>query len=107
MPRGLAAARRSRSITRCGGEPTLAPVGMYLDAVTTAHELLHCRFRQSPFDYEHARARGARSERDWKVLGVPSLCSSLQKSSFSSISRPLRPSVVPPTLLTRADDVIK
>src|SRR4051812_49808936 len=73
---GLHAARigggaAAAAVARSGGEPSLAPIGVDLDDVTAAAELLHRALRQTTFDHEHARPRRARPERDRKMLGVP------------------------------------
>src|SRR5215472_12347043 len=54
-----------------GGETALTPVGVDLDDVAAAFELLHRRRRQAALGHQHARPRGARPERDREMLGVP------------------------------------
>src|SRR5262245_28879211 len=73
---GLHAARigggaATPAVARGGGEPALAPVGVDLDDMAAALELLHGRRRQPALDHQHARPGGARPERDREMLGVP------------------------------------
>src|SRR5215510_4732706 len=56
----------------CGAAAAaLAPVGVDLDDVTPAFEVLHRRRRQPALYHQYARPRGARPERDREMLGVP------------------------------------
>src|SRR5262245_29352959 len=59
------------ALARGCGEAPLAPVGVDLDDMPAALQLLHRRLRQPAFDHQHARPRGARPERDREVFGVP------------------------------------
>src|SRR5262252_2324791 len=59
------------AVARGGGETPLAPIGVDLDDVAPAFELLHRRLRQPALHHQHAWPRGARPERDREMLGVP------------------------------------
>src|SRR5579883_2832537 len=54
-----------------GGEAAFRPGGAGLDDVAAASKLVAGRGGHAAFDDEHARARGARPERDGEMLGVP------------------------------------
>src|SRR6202011_6221649 len=60
------------ALTRGGGEPAFTPVGVDLDEVTSALELLHRRLGKPGFDDKGTGAGSARPERDREVLGMPS-----------------------------------
>src|SRR5215472_14614944 len=59
------------AFARSGGEAALGPIGLDLDNVASALELLDGRLRHAAFEHQHARARLARPERGWKMLGMP------------------------------------
>src|SRR5215470_15295624 len=68
---GIGGGAAAAALTSGGGETSLAPVGVDLDDVAAAFELLRRRRRQAALDHQHARPRGARPERDREMLGVP------------------------------------
>src|SRR5262245_3162060 len=68
---GIGCGAAAAALARGGGETALAPVGVDLDEVTPAFELLHRRRRQPALHHQYARPRGARPERDREMLGVP------------------------------------
>src|SRR5260221_13915589 len=53
------------------GEAAFRPVGPDLDDMAAALQGIDSRLRHAVFDHEHAGPRGARPERNRKMLGVP------------------------------------
>src|SRR5215472_12487285 len=70
-PARIGCGAAAAAVARGGGETPFAPVGVDLDDVTPAFELLHSRRRQAALDHQHTWPRGARPERDREMLGVP------------------------------------